>query len=280
MRDNQPVASRSLTCDADELAAVVYPTPDPQYASLAESPVMQTFGQLTEARGSSTQDWEHWRRLRRKFLEGGLESLKDVEILEIFLAISSPKPKRHHQLAVDLIKRFGNLTGVVHADPRHLMTYSAGSRRATYMAIAALKCMHVTSVRLLRRDIIDRPIMSSSKAVLDYCMARLAHLQHEELHVLFLNRKNMMIMDEAQQRGTIDHVSLYPREVAKRCLEIGASAIVIVHNHPSGDPTPSKPDIEMTRQLVGVLKVFDIPVHDHLIIGQGRYASLREMNLF
>ncbi len=121
--------------------------------------------------------------------------------------------------------------------------------------------------------------MSSSDTVLNYCMARFSYLQHEEFHILFLNRKNILILDEPQQRGTVDHVPLYPREVAKRCLELGASAIVMVHNHPSGDPTPSPPDINLTRKIIEVLKVFDIQVHDHLIIGLGRHASMRGMGL-
>ncbi len=121
--------------------------------------------------------------------------------------------------------------------------------------------------------------MSSSDTVLNYCMARFSYLQHEEFHILFLNRKNMLILDEPQQRGTVDHVPLYPREVVKRCLELGASAIVMVHNHPSGDPTPSPPDITLTRKIIEVLKVFDIQLHDHLIIGLGRHASMRGMGL-
>ncbi|MEE4272242.1 MAG: DNA repair protein RadC [Thermoanaerobaculales bacterium] len=258
---------------------VVYPVHQGHYADLAEAPVVATFGKLTALTTDKTQDWDHWRKLRRKFLDGGLEALTDVEILEVFLGISSPKPKRHHDLAVSLISRFGGLAGVVHANPRDLVAFSADSRRATYMAIAVLKCVHVAAVRLLRHDVVDRPIMSSSESVLNYCMARFSYLQHEVFHVLFLNRKNMLILDEAQQRGTVDHVPLYPREVAKRCLEVGASAIVMVHNHPSGDPTPSQPDIGLTRKIIDVLKVFDIQVHDHLIIGCGRHASLRGMGL-
>lgn len=258
---------------------VVYPAHQAQYTDLAEAPMVATFGKLAAIAGDKLQDWDHWRKLRRKFIDGGLEALTDVEILEIFLGISSPKPKRHHDLAVSLIARFGGLAGVVHANPRDLMAFSADSRRATYMAIAVLKCVHVAAVRLLRHDVVDRPIMASSESVLNYCMARFSYLQHEVFHVLFLNRKNMLILDEAQQRGTVDHVPLYPREVAKRCLEVGASAIVMVHNHPSGDPTPSPQDIGLTRKIVEVLKVFDIQVHDHLIIGVGRHASMRGMGL-
>jgi DNA repair protein RadC len=263
-----------------ESAEVVYPTHEAHYASLAEAPVSATFGKLTSLQNRKSHDWDYWRGLRRKFLEGGLETLTDTEILEIFLAVSSPRPKRHHTLARRLIARFQNLAGVVHANPRHLMGFSSDSRRETYMAIALLKCVHVAAVRLLRHDVVDRPILSSVDSVLNLCMARFAYLEHEIFHILFLNRKNMLIVEEAQQRGTIDHVPLYPREVAKRCLELGASAIVMVHNHPSGDPTPSQQDIELTHKVVSVLQVFDIHLHDHLIISRGRHASLRGLGLF
>lgn len=259
--------------------SIAYPAHNAHYAELAEAPVIATFGKLASIGGGKIQDWEYWRQLRRRFLEGGLEVLSDREILEIFLAVSSPKPKRHSQLAAALMSRFGNLAGVVHANPRHLMEFTTENRRATYMAIALLKCVHVAAVRLLKGDVVDRPIISSSEAVLKYCMARFSYLGHEEFHILFLNRKNMLILDEEQQRGTIDHVPLYPREVAKRCLEIGASAIVMVHNHPSGDPTPSGPDIELTRKVIAALGVFDVQVHDHFIIGLGRQTSLRAMGL-
>lgn len=258
---------------------VFYPTHRARHAELAEAPVTATFDKLAAPGREKAQDWEHWRKLRRRFLEGGLEVLSDSELLEIFLAVSSPRPKRQSQLAAALISRFGNLTGVVHADPRHLMEFPTENRRATYMAIALLKCVHAAAVRLLKVDVVDRPIISSSEAVLRYCMARFSHLGHEEFHVLFLNRKNMLILDEVQQRGTIDHVPLYPREVAKRCLEVGASAIVMVHNHPSGDPTPSGPDIELTRKVVAALEIFDVQVHDHFIIGLDGQASLRGLGL-
>jgi len=277
MNEHQITGDRALTHDVDDSSAIVYPTHASHYAGLAEAPVMASFDKLAHAHVAKSQDWDHWRALRRKFLDGGLEALSDLEILEVFLAMSSPRPKRHRQLAQDMIGRFGNLAGVVHANPRHLMDFPAETRRASYLAIALLKCVHVASVRLLRRDIVDRPIISSSTVVLNYCMARLSRLQHEELHILFLNRKNMMILEEVQQRGTIDHVTVYPREIARRCLDLGASAIIMVHNHPSGDPTPSTPDIEMTRQIALALEVFDIAVHDHLIIGLGRYASMREL---
>jgi DNA repair protein RadC len=279
MTKNPAIADGLVTNQADTAASVFYPTHEAHYSALAEAPVVATFGKLTAMKNGRAQDWDYWRRLRRKFLDGGLEALDDTEILEIFLAVSSPRPKRHHDLAINLIARFGNLAGVVHANPRHLMTFSADNRRATYMAIALLKCVHVAAVRLLRRDIVDRPIMSSSDAVLNYCMARFSYKEQEEFHILFLNRKNMLILDESQQRGTVDHVPLYPREVARRCLELGASAIVMVHNHPSGDPTPSAADVTLTRKVIEVLQVFEIHVHDHLIIGIGRHASLRGLGL-
>lgn len=279
MTEFPALLDREVTSPADAEASIAYPTHEAHYAGLAEAPIVATFGKLTAIGTGRAQDWDHWRRLRRKFLDGGLEALDDTEILEIFLAVSSPRPKRHRDLAIRLIARFGNLAGVVHANPRHLTAYSADSRRTTYMAIALLKCVHVAAVRLLRRDIVDRPIISSSEAVLNYCMARFSYKEQEEFHVLFLNRKNMLIVDEAQQRGTIDHVPLYPREVARRCLELGASSIVMVHNHPSGDPTPSAADVTLTRKVIEVLNVFEIHVHDHLIIGVGRHASLRGMGL-
>ena len=143
----------------------------------------------------------------------------------------------------------------------------------------AVKAVQAALQRVLRAEAAERPVLSSWDRLLDYCRATMAHAKIEEFRLLFLDRKNALIADEVQQTGTIDHTPVYPREVVKRALELGASALILVHNHPSGDPTPSKADVEMTRAVAKAAEVLGVIVHDHLIIGRGKHASLRSLGL-
>jgi DNA repair protein RadC len=146
-------------------------------------------------------------------------------------------------------------------------------------SVAALKAVREAGLRLVRAEVADRAVLSSWKQLLDYCTAAVGYAEVEEFHLLFLDRKNTLIADERQQRGTIDHTPVYPREVVKRALELGASAVIMVHNHPSGDPTPSKADIEMTREVQKAAAALGVTVHDHVILGRGRHTSLKSLGL-
>ena len=145
--------------------------------------------------------------------------------------------------------------------------------------IAAIKSVREAALRLMRLELQERPVVNSWDKLIDYCNAQVAHNQVEEFHILFLDRKNVLIKHERQQRGTIDHTPVYPREVVKRALDLGAAAMILVHNHPSGDPTPSKADIAVTKEIVTAGKPLGVTVHDHVIIGRGRHTSLRDMGL-
>jgi DNA repair protein RadC len=145
--------------------------------------------------------------------------------------------------------------------------------------VALLKIVEAAALRLARSQVLNRPALSSWPALIDYCTAAMARNPHEEFRVLFLDRKNVLIADEVQSRGTVDHTPVYPREIVKRALETGASGLILVHNHPSGDPTPSRADIEMTRDIANAAKALRIHLHDHLVIGRGGHASFKALGL-
>jgi len=178
-------------------------------------------------------------------------------------------------LAKSLIARFGSFADVIAASPERLKDVD-GVKEAT---VAALKIVEAAALRLARAKIIGRPALSSWDALLDYCSAAMGRAQTEEFRVLFLDRKNILLADEVHQRGTVDHTPVYPREVVKRALEFGASALILVHNHPSGDPTPSRTDIAMTREIAAAAKALKIELHDHLVIGRGNHASFKALGL-
>jgi DNA repair protein RadC len=215
----------------------------------------------------------HRDRLRQRFREGGGTALADYELLELILFQAIPR-RDVKPLAKALLQRFGTLGGLLAATREAL----AGAGLAE-SAIDALKATHEAAIRLTREAALDRPVLGSWQNVLDYCRARLAHAAVEEFHLLFLDRKNGLIAAEPQQRGTVDHTPVYPREVVKRALELGASAIILVHNHPSGDPSPSRADIEMTREVQRAAAALGIAVHDHLIVGRQGHASLKGLGL-
>lgn len=215
----------------------------------------------------------HRERLRTRFREGGGAALADYELLELILFQCIPR-KDLKPLAKRLIERFGSFAAVLAASRQTLEDEGLGDT-----TVDNLKAIHEATVRATRENAQSRPAFGSGQAVIDYCRARLAHADTEEFHVLFLDRKNGLIKAEPQARGTVDHTPVYPREVVKRALELSASAIILVHNHPSGDPSPSKADIEMTREVARAASTLGIAVHDHLIIGRSGHASLKSLGL-
>jgi DNA repair protein RadC len=216
----------------------------------------------------------HRARLRARFLESAGSGIPDYEILELILfgvfRNGDTKP-----LAKALVAEFGSLAAVL-AAPAERLSKVPGCGEAV---IAALKVTREAGLRMLQAEAKARPALSNWQALLDYCRAVLQHEQIEQFRILFLDRKNQVIADEQQQRGTVDHTPVYPREVVKRALELNAAALILVHNHPSGDPTPSRADIEMTRQVASAAATMGIAVHDHLIIGRKGHTSFREKGL-
>jgi DNA repair protein RadC len=216
----------------------------------------------------------HRERLRARFLKGGSDALADYELLELvlFRAIARRDIK---PLAKDLIKQFGSFAEVVSAPAERLKSIKGLGEAA----ITELKLVEAAAHQLARGQVKNRPVLSSWSNVLDYCRTAMAFADKEQLRVLFLDKRNRLIADELQQEGTVDHTPVYPREVVKRALELSATAIILVHNHPSGDPTPSQADIAMTKEIVSVAQPLGISVHDHIIVGKDGHASMKGLKL-
>ena len=215
----------------------------------------------------------HRDRLRARFLTAP-DALPDYELLELILFRSIPR-RDVKPLAKDLIARFGGLSEVLSAEPDRLLEI----RGVSEGIVTDFRILRETGLRMTRTAVLEKEVISSWQELLDYCSASMAHNPTEQFRILFLDRKNVLIADEVQQKGTVDHTPVYPREVVKRALELNASALILVHNHPSGDPTPSGADIEMTRRIAETAKPLGIELHDHLIIGKGRHASFRSLGL-
>jgi DNA repair protein RadC len=216
----------------------------------------------------------HRDRLRERFLEAGSAAVTDYELLELVLFRAQPR-RDVKPLAKELIARFGSFAEVVSA-PRERLAEIKGLGQAS---ITELKVVEAAAQRLARGQVQNRPILSSWSSVLDYCRTAMAFADKEQFRVLFLDKRNRLITDEMQQKGTVDHTPVYPREVVKRALELAATAVILVHNHPSGDPAPSRADIEMTLQIAAVAKPLGIAVHDHIIVGRDGHASLKGLRL-
>lgn len=216
----------------------------------------------------------HRERLRRRLLDRGAASLADHEILEFLLFGARPRGDTK-PLAKALIARFGNLAGVLSAGPQELATVEGIGDAA----IAVLKLVPEAARRLALEEVLDRPVLGSWQKVLDYCRIVVGREKIEQFRLLFLDTKNRLIADEMQQRGTLNHAPVYPREVVKRALELDAAALIMVHNHPSGDPTPSKADIEITRQIQTAAAELGITVHDHIVIGRTGHNSFKSLGL-
>lgn len=217
---------------------------------------------------------DHRKRLRERFLNGGARAMPDYELLEMLLFRAIPR-QDVKPLARRLIDEFGDLASVVSANPQRL-------RRITGVGdtiVVELKLAEACAQRMARARVMQRPVISSWDALLDYCHTAMSHRETEEFRVLFLDRKNVLIADEAQGSGTVDHVPVYPREIMRRALELNATALILVHNHPSGDPTPSPADISMTEQVQRAAEALSITLHDHLIIGKSCEISFRATGL-
>ncbi|MEQ8267880.1 MAG: DNA repair protein RadC [Parvibaculum sp.] len=214
----------------------------------------------------------HRERLRERFLKSP-DALPDYEFLELILFRAVPR-RDVKPLAKQLIEKFGGFSALINAEPARLR-----EEKVSEAIITELRIVREASLRLSQATVLNKDVIGSWGALLDYCSASMAHNPTEQFRILFLDRKNKLIADEVQQKGTVDHTPVYPREVVKRALELNASALILVHNHPSGDPTPSNADIEMTRQIADTAKPLGIEVHDHLVIGKGRHASFRSLGL-
>jgi DNA repair protein RadC len=215
----------------------------------------------------------HRERLRHRLIDAGSDNLPDYELVEVILFASNTRADVK-PLAKGLLEQFGGLAALLSAEPGALADAGLG-----LAGVAAIKAVREAALRLMRSELHERPVVNSWGKLLDYCAAQIAHGKVEEFHILFLDRKNVLIKHERQQRGTVDHTPVYTREVVKRALELGASALILVHNHPSGDPTPSKADIAVTKDIIKAAAPLGVTVHDHLIIGRGHHASLRNLGL-
>jgi DNA repair protein RadC len=216
----------------------------------------------------------HRERLRQRFRLGGADAMPDYELLELILFRAIPR-QDVKPLAKALMARFSSFAETLSASPERLKEIPGVGD-----AVAAeLKIVHEAGLRLAKAEIRPRTLLSSWSAVLDYCRAAMAFAEREQFRILFLDKKNGLIADEVQAEGTVDHTPVYPREVIKRALELAASAIILVHNHPSGDPTPSTADIDMTRRLIEAGDKLGLKVHDHIIIGRNGHASFRSLKL-
>ena len=213
---------------------------------------------------------DHRKRLRDRFMADGGLAMPDYELLELLLFRAIPR-KDVKPLARTLIDTFGDLNRVITAPVARLKAVKGVGEAV----ICELKLFEAVSQRMMRARVMHKPLLSSWDALLDYCHTTMAHRETEQFRILFLDRKNTLIADEEQAKGTVDHVPVYPREVVKRALELNASALILVHNHPSGDPTPSSADISMTHQIQEACQVLGITLHDHLIIGKSRELSFR-----
>lgn len=216
----------------------------------------------------------HRARLRKRLAEQGGDGLLDHELIEYLLALAIPR-RDTKPLAKALLAEFGGIGGLLSADGEAL----ARVKGMGETSIAAIKIAHAAAIRLLRAEVVERPVLSNWQALLDYLRADMAHHANERVRVLHLNTRNMLIRDELMSEGSIDEAALYVREVIRRAIDLGSAAIILVHNHPSGDPSPSRADIDVTRNMAEAGKRMGIAVHDHIIMGTNGHSSLRAMGL-
>jgi len=216
----------------------------------------------------------HRQRLKNRFRKGGVDAVADYELLELILYSAIPR-RDVKPLAKKMIAHFGGFAETVSAPEDRLKEIPGVGDTV----VTALRLVEAAARKLAEGKILDKPVLSNWQALLDYCHIQLAHQKKEQFHVLFLDRKNRLIADEKQQEGTIDHTPVYPREVIKRALELHATAIILVHNHPSGDPTPSRDDVEMTRRIAEAGKQLGVALHDHLVISKSGQTSFKSMGL-
>ena len=216
----------------------------------------------------------HRSRLRERFNSAGPDALSDYELLEMVLFAAQPR-RDMKPLAKSLLKRFGSFAEVIHA-PENPLREVEGIGEAS---VNQLKLIAAAAARIAKGELRERRQLSSWQDVIDYCRTTMGFADKEQFRLLFLDKRNQLIADEVQQTGTVDHTPVYPREVIKRALELSACALILVHNHPSGDPSPSQADITMTKAIIDIARPLGIAVHDHIIVGKGKHASLKGMRL-
>jgi DNA repair protein RadC len=216
----------------------------------------------------------HRERLRERFLAGGADPIPDYELLELVLFAAMPR-RDVKPLAKELIAKFGSFAEVIAAPRERLLEVDGVSEGAA----TQLKIVEAAALRLAKTSLLGRPALSSWASLIDYCAAAMARSPREEFRVLFLDRRNVLIADEVQSTGTVDHTPVYPREIVKRALELAATAVILVHNHPSGDPAPSRADIAMTRDVADAARALGIVVHDHVIVGRNGHSSFKALGL-
>ncbi len=216
----------------------------------------------------------HRQRLRERFVFGGEDAMQDYELLELLLFMAIPR-RDVKPLAKDLLNAFGSLPELMSA-PHSALSQVEGVSENTATAI---KTVSALAARMMKQELMQKPVLNNWTRLMDYCHMTMAHETKEHFRILFLNKKNEMIADEIQGSGTVDHTPAYPREIMKRALELGATALILMHNHPSGDPKPSQADIDMTNQIIAAAKPFDITIHDHVIIARNGQTSFRNEGL-
>ncbi len=249
--------------------------PSPKLAALIEA--MPTAAAPGHNSGETPPEkphyWGHRARVRERVMKSGVEAMADYELLELLLFYSIERVDTK-PLAKRLLERFGTLGDIFAADPAQLREFEIDQKTMIHF-----RAMREVGRRLAERKVKDMPVLTNWQQLIDYCHAALAHEKTEQFRILFLDRKNVLIADEVQQRGTIDHTPVYPREVVKRALDHNAAALILVHNHPSGDPKPSRDDIEMTKEIAKAAEALGISIHDHLVIGRKGHASFRSLGL-
>jgi DNA repair protein RadC len=239
----------------------------------------QGFSDLLDLAGEAAPKPEpgaegHRARMRTRLLTAGPDALADHELLEMTLFLALPR-RDTKPIARALLSRFGSFAAAISAPLVELQRVEGVGEAGA----AALKMIQAAALRLARAEVIERPVLSNWDRLIDYLTAMLSRERAEQFRVLYLDTRNRLIADEAQARGTVNHTPVYPREVVKRALELHATALILVHNHPSGDPTPSRDDIEMTREVKGAAEVLAVTLHDHVIIGNGKWLSFRREGL-
>jgi DNA repair protein RadC len=255
-----PFTRRIDNQQTDDLRAPSKPRAKPADASEAPEPAPHYHG--------------HRERLRTRFLQGGVDALQDYELMELVLFRAIPR-RDVKPLAKEVIAHFGGFAEAIAADYERLAEVKGLSEAAA----TEFKIVEAAALKLAQGRLAARPAISSWNQLTEYCRAAMGFQTIEQFRVLFLDTRNQLIADEVQQTGTVNHTASYPREIVKRALELGASAIILVHNHPSGDATPSSADIKMTKEIVHAAKAMHIEVHDHLVIGSGEPASFRSLGL-
>lgn len=216
----------------------------------------------------------HRARLRERFVIGGEQTMQDYELLELLLFMAIPQ-RDVKPLAKELLQSFGSLSAIINA-PHSTLSQTNGISDNTATAI---KTVSAIANRMMKQDLMEIPLLNNWARLMDYCHMSTDHETREHFRIFFLNKKNMLIADEVQASGTIDHTPAYPREIMKRALELGATAMILMHNHPSGDPQPSKADLDMTRMIIDAAKPFNITIHDHIVMARSGHFSFKQEGL-